>query len=327
MPTGVPLARWWPRARLDAGWAAAVSGLFLAGLLGACGASSGSSNPAAGGPAPSRTSPTSLPGLAGPPSATPTGLPAPPASAGTGTGAHGAPTVTPTALPGTDPLEAAAQDSLEQGLIAYNPPQEVTQDEEFEVVVRLQRGTVSTSSALVSVPGPGPVTFATIPVGAYMSAALDGPGFSTRLIGSNRVPLAVDETAQFSWVVTPKAPGPHTLTLTLTAEVQGQPARQRIYERRVNVNVVPQPNFPTRVLTWSGWSEAFSGALAAGLVAGVTWLVTRMRRHQRIVEPARKPHPPATDPGTTAQPPGAPAEGGSGSPAPVNPGKTSPPPP
>ena len=158
------------------------------------------------------------------------------------------------------------------------------------MVVRLQRGTAATSSALISVPGPGLPTIATIPVGAFMTAALDGPGFVTRLVGPQRLPLAPDETAEFSWVVTPKAPGSHTLTLTLVAEVQGQPARQRTYQRSINVNVLPEPGFSERVLKWSGWSDALSGALAAGLVAGVTWLFAWRRRRTKGTE-APKPSP------------------------------------
>jgi hypothetical protein len=222
----------------------------------------------------------------------------------------------------------AAQDTLEQGLIAYNPPQEATQDEEFQVVVRLQRGTVSTSSALVSVPGSGSVTFATIPVGAYMSAALGGPGFSTRLIGPDRIPLAVDETAEFSWVVTPKSPGSHTLTLTLIAEVAGQAVRQRTYERLVNVIVVPAPSLGTRLATWSGWSDALSGALAAGLVAGATWLVSWLRRRRRGQGPAPEPHPPVPHAQGGGESSGASLTGemSSGTPAEPGPPSTTPPP-
>jgi hypothetical protein len=173
------------------------------------------------------------------------------------------------------------QDHLDQGLIAYNPPQEVIQEQEFDVVVRLQRGTTSTSAALTNVPGPGPVTIETVPVGSYMTAELKGAGFAIRPEGRQHFPLAEDQTVEFSWVVAPKTPGPHTLRLTLGAEVLEHDAVQRVYERTINVNVAPAPGLIESIRSWSGWSDAASGALAAGLVALVTWLLASQRKRKR----------------------------------------------
>jgi hypothetical protein len=243
-------------------------------------------------------------------------LAVPPTTVSGGTGALGGPTATPpssttSATPATSAtaatssrsldLAAVAEDRLDQGLIAYNPPQTATHGEEFQVTVRLQRGVSVTSTALPKVPGPGTPTIETLPVGAYMTAALDGPGFTVRPITPSRLPLAPDEIAEFSWVVAPKAVGALTLTLTLVAEVQGQPARERSYSRQITVTVLPDPSAWSRLVTWSGWTDVASGVMVAGLVALVTWLLARMRRRRREGDTAERPMP--VEPPAPAAPP------------------------
>jgi hypothetical protein len=233
-------------------------------------------------------------------------LPIPPGTVSGGTGERGSPTATPspsatsassassaTAATSSTSLDAAAlaEDRLDQGLIAYNPPQTATQGEEFQVTVRLQRGVAVTSAALPKVPGPGTPTIETLPVGAFMTAALDGPGFTVRPITPSRLPLAPDEIAEFSWVVAPKAVGALTLTLTLVAEVQGQPARERSYSRQITVTVLPDPSAWSRLVSWSGWTDIASGVMVAAVVALGTWLLARMRRRRREADVAQRPMP------------------------------------
>jgi hypothetical protein len=213
----------------------------------------------------------------------PTRLPSRSVTASGDTGTPASPTVTSTTLD----LSAVAEDRLDQGLIAYNPPGTATQGEEFQVTVRLQRGVSVTSSALPKVPGPGTATIEQLPVGAYMTASLGGAGFDVRAITPSRLPLAPDEIAEFAWVVGPRAVGALTLTLTLVAEVQGQPARERSYSRQIHVTVLPDPSPWSRLASWSGWTDVIAGILVAAVVALVTWLLARLRRRRREADAQR----------------------------------------
>ena len=206
-------------------------------------------------------------------------------------------------------LGVVAQNRLDEGLIAYNPPRSVTQSEEFKVTVRLQRGVTVTSSALATLSGPGSPTIEKLPVGSHMTAALDGPGFDVRPITPSRLPLAPNEIAEFSWVVSAKSPGALTLTLTLVAEVRGEQLRQRSYERLITVNVIPDPGMWSRVTGWSGWSDVASGVLVALLVAGVTWFLAggRRRRRSAAVKATAVPTDPAAVPTAQAAVPTDPA--------------------
>src|SRR5215217_1529897 len=72
--------------------------------------------------------------------------------------------------------EQAARRELEQGLVAYNPPTQARVQEDFEVTVRVQRGTATISPSLKTLPGTAPVVIEKLPVGTYMRGEL-GIGF------------------------------------------------------------------------------------------------------------------------------------------------------
>lgn len=178
-------------------------------------------------------------------------------------------------------LGRAADSQLQQGQIAYNPPSSAVLDEEFQITVRLQVGVTATSSLLRNLPGPGTVTIEPIKVGAYMDAYLDGPGFVVRPINAGRLALSENDVIEFAWVVRATTPGPHTLTLTLVAEVGAQPAKQRTYSRDITVAVEPAPGPVTQILAWAGWSEVLVGLLVAFLVGCAGWATSLRRRRRR----------------------------------------------
>lgn len=254
-------------------------------------------------PAPTRT-PTTVTNYAASPSPAstsatriPVPLPSPAASSGS----------SPTTATTPSSMASEAFDRLEQGLIAYNPPQEVIQDEEFDVVVRLQRGTSVTSTALPQVPGPGPVTIETLKVGPYLSATLNGAGFDVEPTEAQRAPLAYDDTVEFSWVVAAKSTGAHTLRLSLTAEVTpgattAERGRQRVYERTINVNVAPAPSLTSRVFSWTGWTDVAAGVIVLAAGAGAAWLVRWRRRRGKDVAESSGASPVTADETTSPSP-------------------------
>ena len=171
-------------------------------------------------------------------------------------------------------------------MIAYNPPRDVVLGEEFDVVVRLQRGTAATSSALSDVPGPGQVTVETLTVGPSLTASLNGAGFDVRPQEAEKRPLALGTTVEFSWVVSAKTTGAHTLRLSLTAEVTpggaaAEPGLQRVYERTINVDVAAAPSLTTRVTSWTGWSDVVSGVILAAVLALGGWILRWRRQRPR----------------------------------------------
>jgi len=135
--------------------------------------------------------------------------------------------------------EQAARRELEQGLVAYNPPAQARVQEDFEVTVRVQRGTVTVSPSLRTLPGTAPVIIENLPVGTYMRAELRGSGLDVQPL-SDKFQL-IDGVTEWAWRVTPQTDGVRTLRLTLVVELNDLPLSSRTFERAIAVDVQKQP--------------------------------------------------------------------------------------
>jgi hypothetical protein len=236
------------------------------------------------------------------------------------------PTATPTRPPATKPPTATpsreqtsqekarerAKKELADGLVVYNPPDSAVVDDEFQLTVRVQRGTTP-GSTFTELPGSAPVVTEKVPVGTYMVADLGGATFDTALIGP-RKQLLIDEAAEWVWKVRPRAAGSQLLVLTLNAELDGEPVggtRVLRRELRVGVAAAVERSWSQRFFGWGGWGEILVTVLAAA-VLGVwkkgaavrRWVKLRTKRPaQPLPDPAAPPpDPPSPSPDPAAQP-------------------------
>ena len=111
--------------------------------------------------------------------------------------------------------------------------------EDFEVTVRVQRGTVTVSPSLRTLPGTAPVIIENLPVGTYMRAELRGSGLDVQPL-SDKFQL-IDGVTEWAWRVTPQTDGVRTLRLTLVVELNDLPLSSRTFERAIAVDVEKQP--------------------------------------------------------------------------------------
>lgn len=219
----------------------------------------------------------------------------------------GTPTSVSTGAPSTreptsrERYEEAARRELEQGLVAYNPPAQARVQSDFEVTVRVQRGTATVSPSLKSLPGTAPVIIENLPVGTYMRAQLRGSGFDIQPL-SDTFQL-IDGVTEWAWRVTPHSDGVRTLRLTLVVELNDLPLSSRTFERTIQVAVEKQPPWydrATGLLDVTGVVTAIviAAILGAAKLARMWW-VRRNAAEGAVSEDEEN--------GTAAEAPDAPA--------------------
>ena len=186
-----------------------------------------------------------------------------------------------------------ARQELDSGLISYNAPASMSLGEEFQVTVRVQRGTATTSAPLLELPGSAEPTVAPLRVSAYMRADIGGAHFDVELIGEEEQPLPSDGIAEWAWRVVPLEPGAQTLRLTVYAVVDGHNVDTRVFDKPVEVAVV-STSWSERVLHWSGWNDLGVGLVLAAIL-GLTPLVRRrIKARSDSRQPEAAPEPPVT---------------------------------
>lgn len=170
-----------------------------------------------------------------------------------------------------------AREELEAGLIAYNPPSEAMVDDEFQVTARVQRGQATILPSVKDLPGTAPVQIDKLPVGTFLSADLDGPGFDVELIGEQKQPLIEDtDYAEWAWKVDPQTKGTHTLRLTVAVEVDEQPLSNKVFERDIEVRVNDSSTL-ARIAAWNGWNEILIGLIIAAITGATSVVIARRR--------------------------------------------------
>jgi hypothetical protein len=172
--------------------------------------------------------------------------------------------------------------------------------EDFEVTVRVQRGTATVSPSLRTLPGTAPVVIENLPVGTYMRAELRGSGLDVQPL-SDKFQL-IDGVTEWAWRVTPQDDGVRTLRLTLVVELNDLPLSSRTFERSIAVDVEKQP--PWHVRAWGLLDVA--GVVTAIVIAAIlgSAKVARMWWIRRKADEAADEE---EDSGTAADAPDAPA--------------------
>jgi hypothetical protein len=238
----------------------------------------------------------------------------------TGIPSH-SPTVVPTGPPtatasreqtSEEQARERAKKELADGLVVYDPPDSAVVDQEFQLTVRVQRGTTP-GSTFGKLPGTEPVVTEPVRVGTYMVADLGGATFDTALIGPRKQPLIGDEAAEWVWKVKPRAAGSHLLVLTVNAELDNEPVgRPRVLYRPLTVNVAaaPERSWSQRFFGWGGWEEVLVTLLAAAVLGvwkrGAAVRLWVKRRTRRAAQPQHDPAQPRPDPPSPSPDPAAP---------------------
>jgi len=259
----------------------AILAVLAVAVVALNGSDPGDSGPPVGTPTTSQPAATSAP--TGPPSGTPTSRPTGP----------------PTSREPTsrERYEQAAKRELEEGLVAYNPPAQARVQDDFEVTVRVQRGTATVSPSLRTLPGTAPVTIEPLPVGTYMRAELRGSGLDVQPL-SDKLQL-IDGVTEWAWRVTPQADGVQTLRLTLVVELNDLPLSSRTFARVIEVDVEKQPAWYQRA-----WGLLDVAGVATALVIAAILGSAKLARMWWV---RRKAEEDAADIGTAYEAPDAPA--------------------
>jgi len=207
--------------------------------------------------------------------------------------------------------ERAAQRELEQGLVAYNPPSQARVQEDFELTVRVQRGTATVTPTLTALPGTPPVILEELPVGTYMRAELRGAGFDVQPL-SDDLQLIAGAT-EWAWRVTPQADGLKTLRLTLVVVLDDLPLSNRTFDRSINVDVKKQPPWyhrATGLLDISGVVTALviAALLGSAKIAQTRWARRKAAEAEADQSATAAESPPPTTAATPQQPVSTPAE-------------------
>jgi hypothetical protein len=204
------------------------------------------------------------------------------------------PTEAPTAGP-TEPSPptpsspgAVVQRELEKlasGLIAYNPPTEMTVDETERVEVRISMDT--SAPITTGLKGSGTPTVESIHVSCFMKVRLVGEAFSIVAFSSEEQIVPAQGFTEWAWDVTPKQSGERTLSLIVTALVKSPDVEGEkdlpIIERQIHVKVNPGSVFGSFFRDNRGWIYP---AVAVPLVAALgRWLWDRQKRRKRPGEP------------------------------------------
>lgn len=148
-------------------------------------------------------------------------------------------------------------------MVAYNPPSQARVQEDFELTVRVQRGTATVTPTLTALPGTPPVIVERLPVGTYMRAELRGAGFDVQPLNDELQLIA--GVTEWAWRVIPQDDGRKTLRLTLVVVLDDLPLSNRTFDRSIDVDVKKQPPWYQR--TW-GLLD-LSGVVTAIVIAAI----------------------------------------------------------
>jgi hypothetical protein len=201
-----------------------------------------------------------------------------------------APTTEPTeALPPTPSSPGAVvQQELEKlasGLIAYNPPTEMTVDQTERVEVRI--GMDTAAPLTTGLKGSGTPTVESIPVSCFMKVRLVGEAFSIVAFSSEEQIVPAQGFTEWAWDVTPRQSGDRILSLIVTALVKATEAEGEkdlpIIERQIHVNVNPGSMFSSFFRNNRGWIYP---AVLLPLVAALgRWLWAWQKRRKLPADP------------------------------------------
>jgi hypothetical protein len=182
--------------------------------------------------------------------------------------------------------EALANDRalrfLHDANFAFNTPERINRDETVDVKLVLSRK--ESIEALKSAIGDGVAggrEGAAIQTASRMEAKLTGLGFDITPATGVVQAVGTRDTVIWTWQVRPKATGPQTLTLTLTAKLDKHGVADKTlqaFTRRIEVEVTP-----TQVVgdfVGRSWQWLWGAILVPLAAAGRAWYTARKRKAQ-----------------------------------------------
>jgi hypothetical protein len=274
---GMPSRLGHPRLYMACLWASLVCLLLLlAGCTSSMegGASPPGSDPTGEGSSPETTNRDGAPG-------TTSGRPGP---GGEATTTVPRPTgiAPPTTLDALGELEDLARRELEQGTIAYNPPEKMRDDETAIVEVRITRGESPELGS--SLQGPGQARIEKLWVGALMRTELRSSDFDITERRPAVQPLWKEGHRSWLWDIKPRRSGNLTLSLVVSVIYEGETLEFKALDRMIRVDVTTK--------SWMTRNGPAALGTAASLVAVISAVVAFMAWLRR--SRAQKPKSPST---------------------------------
>jgi hypothetical protein len=179
--------------------------------------------------------------------------------------------------------EAAAADRalkfLHDANIAFNTPERINRDQTADVVLVLSRKeSIAALKAAIDADVTGGREGAAIKTASRMEAKLTGMGFDITPATGVVQAVGTQDRVMWTWQVRPKATGPQTLTLTLTAKLDKHGVADktlRAFTRRIEVDVTPTQ----RVGEFAGknWQWLWGAILVPLAAAGRGWYTSHKR--------------------------------------------------
>jgi hypothetical protein len=182
--------------------------------------------------------------------------------------------------------EAAANDRalrfLHAANIAFNTPERINRDETVDVKLVLSRKeSIEVLKSAIGAEIAGGREGAAIQTASRMEAKLTGLGFDITPATGVVQAVGTRDTVIWTWQVRPKATGPQTLTLTLTAKLDKHGVADKTlqaFTRRIEVEVTP-----TQVVgdfVGRSWQWLWGAILVPLAAAGRAWYTARKRKAQ-----------------------------------------------
>jgi hypothetical protein len=196
-------------------------------------------------------------------------LPSPPARGGRGGPRTAArERAQPLAAGIDDTVVLAVRSAVRPGVLAFNPPGEMTQGRPERVEVGVARSAELVDSLVSGLRGRGEVRIEQVPTSAFMSAELRGDSFAiTALSPAEQI---VAPAARWEFDVTPRHAGVQTLTLCVSLRfaetgplaVPGSRIAVPVVERKIRIRV--SVGYGARAFVTQNWQWLVGTAVAIG---------------------------------------------------------------
>lgn len=156
-------------------------------------------------------------------------------------------------------------------MILYNPPKQMRVGVTDRVEVRITRE--FSDELTEGLRGTGPPHTEPLCVGTIMRASLQGSAFDIGRIGSDVLRLPDEGFQEWRWNVTPVDSGEHQLAFVVSALSGETLIDQKVFERRIDVEVNPAYSVSTWLTdNWQGLIAALVG------IAGLAEAYRRLRQ-------------------------------------------------
>jgi hypothetical protein len=179
-----------------------------------------------------------------------------------------------------DRYEALAKRELQQGSIAYNPPEQMRLDERTRIEARVTRHPDNTFRT--NLQGKGAPKVEQLPVGTKMRGELLSDDFTVTPLRPEVQQLGAKGFRSWVWEIKPSRTGELNLTLVLSVVYDGDILDFKSFDRSIKVSVTPA----RATSSWlsRNWDKVL-GASGVTAVTAVSGLVALRRRRRRTPKP------------------------------------------